>query len=188
MSREVAAELTQFIPLVLQRANVVSPGDQIEKGQRWSDVLEDALASSDFGIACLTKDNINNPWLAFEVGKLSGRLGGSRFSPLLVDLSLADLIGPFATFQATTLAKSDMKRLLAAINMTSQVPVPDAIFDRSFESFWPDFERRVRLNLAGSPRSRQDEGVDIGEGGGELKKTIEQLLERVAKLEKDAAR
>jgi hypothetical protein len=39
-----------------------------EAGVRWEDVVSSELKETDFGILCLTPDNLQSTWLNFEAG------------------------------------------------------------------------------------------------------------------------
>jgi len=185
-SREVATALARFIPLVLQRVSVFVSGEQVDKGARWYAEIAEATQAADFGIACLTKDNINNPWLAFEIGGLTARLGATRFAPILVDFSFSELIGPLATFQAVNFERSDMRRLLSYINETIEDPVPSSNIDSLFERFWPQLEQQTRYKLASASTSQalNPEVRDLGETLETLKREMEDLRQRLQRLEK----
>jgi hypothetical protein len=44
--------------------------EEIGKGERWSINLAKELESSNFGLVCLTPENVNAPWLHFEAGAI----------------------------------------------------------------------------------------------------------------------
>jgi hypothetical protein len=44
-----------------------------EAGVRWEDVVSSELKETDFGILCLTPDNLQSTWLNFDAGR-SARL------------------------------------------------------------------------------------------------------------------
>src|SRR5262245_27176133 len=101
-SREIAAALHDWIPSVIQRLTPFMASSDIDKGQLWFDAIAEKLRASDYGIICLTKYNCTSPWLHFEGGALSKALGKSAVSPLLFDVELSSISGPFAEFQSTT--------------------------------------------------------------------------------------
>lgn len=183
-SREVANALARFIPTVLQRASVYVGGEQIETGARWYAELSDAMRSADFSIACLTRDNINSPWLAFEIGALSARLESTLFVPLLIDFSVSELTGPLATFQAVKLDKNDMRRLLSQINEASEAQLRRSDLDDLFDHLWPAFEQHIRFKLA-SASTIATKGAESKEGEAirDLERLVKQLIERIARLE-----
>ena len=65
-SRAVACALRDWLPYVIQSVKPFVSTSDIEKGQRWSDVLSQELSSTAYGIICLTPFNVRSPWLNFE--------------------------------------------------------------------------------------------------------------------------
>jgi hypothetical protein len=61
MSHKVANVLRDWLPYVIQAVDpFVSSGD-INKGERWGDVLAEELEDTEFGIICLTPYNVKAP-------------------------------------------------------------------------------------------------------------------------------
>jgi hypothetical protein len=122
--------------------------DDIEKGQRWSAEIAGQLSQSKMGIICVTPENVSSPWLNFEAGAISKTVGDAFVAPLLLGLRKADLPLPLGQFQATTTAKSDIRRLLETINKaiaaSGEKAYGDAYLGRAFERAWRDLE--VALN------------------------------------------
>ena len=56
------------------------------------------LENSTFGILCVTKDNINAPWLSFEAGALSKTMDKSFVSPFCLILRGQKLTDLFYNF------------------------------------------------------------------------------------------
>lgn len=185
-SRVVAEALSRFIPIVLQRARVYLADTMLEAGADWRTAITDAIRKSNFGISCLTKDNINSPWLAYEFGVMSLALEPTHLFPLLIDLSYADLVGPMASFQASRLEQSDMRRLLLKINRESEAPLPDEVFNESFDIFWRKFEQDALYKMA-APESAGRGAADseVAETLRRLEQSLRELNERVEKLERD---
>ncbi len=63
-------------------------------------------SETDFGILCLTRENLEQPWILFEAGALAKRVqDNARVVPYLIDdISFAELDPPLGLFQAN---KSD---------------------------------------------------------------------------------
>ena len=58
------------------------------------------LETCNFGVLCITRENLNSPWILFEAGALAESMQDERVIPLLLDLDFKDLSGPLAQFQA----------------------------------------------------------------------------------------
>lgn len=71
LSHEIAVALSVWLPSVIQQIKPFVSSEDIEKGKRWSTEIANNLNEANFGIICLTKDNLMEPWILFEAGALS---------------------------------------------------------------------------------------------------------------------
>lgn len=136
----VAAALKEFLPLVLHYAKPWLSSRDISAGERWAAELGKELEAAQFGILCLTKENLGAPWLLFEAGALSKALTTSFVCPYLLDVDLSDLSGPLSQFQAKKSDKVSTFELIQAINGNATDPVDEQRLPKLFEGFWPEFE------------------------------------------------
>jgi len=90
--------------------------EDIEKGARWSQDITKELELSNYGIICVTRTNIEAPWLNFEAGALSKTVEFSRVTPFLFGMSPTDLKGPLVQFQACLFTEKDVGRLVSSLN------------------------------------------------------------------------
>ena len=65
-SRKVAECLSVWIPTIIQTVEVFYSPDDIAKGENWGNRLSEELEQSNFGIVCLTPENVLAPWIHFE--------------------------------------------------------------------------------------------------------------------------
>lgn len=143
-SEGIAKALREWIPLVLQPVRPWMSRD-IEKGSRWDDVLSEKLDACNFGIICLTPENLSAEWLLFEAGALSKKVRESRVCTYLLDLKESDVGGPLAKFQHTRSDKNDTRALLATINqMLGDLALEESRFATTFEQWWPALESRLK--------------------------------------------
>src|SRR5438045_3381691 len=95
MSHKIALALRAWIPLVIQSVEVWVSSEDIQKGQWWATQLAGQLSTCQFGIVCLTPDNLQAEWLHFEAGALSRVVPDSgeerRITALLVGLKESDI-------------------------------------------------------------------------------------------------
>jgi hypothetical protein len=116
ISKQIAKHLYDWLPLVLQYAEPFMSSEDIDSGTRWLASVGSELQSSNFGLFCLTPDNLNAPWLHFEAGAISKVVDRSYVVPMLYRLWPSDISGPLTQFQAATFEKDEVLRELKTIN------------------------------------------------------------------------
>lgn len=157
LSKKLAEEVRLWLPGVLQFVKPYFTPNDIEKGTRWSTEIASELESSNAGIICLTKDNLNKPWILFEAGALSKNFGKANVCTILFNLDSADFTGPLTSFQATKFDKTDFKKLLTTINNTGgESKLESAVLNDVFEMWWPKLETKIKGILS----SHINEGED----------------------------
>ena len=144
-SQALAQSLRDWIPLVLHYVEPWLSEADIEAGDRWAEAVAKELAASNFGIICVTQENVGSPWVLFEAGALAKSLQGSKVIPLLLDLEFRDITGPLAQFQAKKVERPGISEVIHAINQAANHAVPEARAKQLFEALWPEFEKRVAL-------------------------------------------
>lgn len=141
--------LAEAVSLWLKNVNhLLRPwmSEQIPPGSKWSEVIGSKLSDADVGVFCVTAENVDAPWLVFEAGALSSRLGERRVIPILLDLETADLAGPLAQFQSVLAQRrSDMSKLAGSLNdLLGSQSLDRDVVEKSFGREWRDFNRRVQ--------------------------------------------
>jgi hypothetical protein len=114
--------------------------EDIHKGARWSPALTRQLASVNFGILCMTPENLGERWIHFEAGALSKAQETGRVSGLMLDVAVSDISGPLQQFQHTGLRKDELLKLIKSINEAMTEPVGDDVLVPNFEAHWPFIE------------------------------------------------
>lgn len=143
LSHEVAKLLNYWIPEVLQGIDTWVSHEDIDKGTVWFNDLGDQLAETTLGVVCLTRENMNSPWILFEAGALAKGLSQNRVCPLLVDLASEDLKPPLSMFNATLPSKLEIVKLIETINsQNSDNVISKDRIARSFSRCWNDFETK----------------------------------------------
>jgi hypothetical protein len=145
-SRMVAAALNDWLPKVIQAVEPFYSPD-MEKGAQWSTQMDAALEGTSFGVVCLTRENLPNGWIHFEAGALS-KIAGSRVWTFLVGLRPGDVEQPLGKFQATIAEKSDVRKLVDAINQQLPTPLAAAVLDDAFETRWPALKAKLDEAMA----------------------------------------
>lgn len=143
-SKAMAQAFHDWIPLILHNVEPWVSEADIEAGERWGEVVAKELADSNFGIICVTRENVNSPWVLFEAGALAKTMQGSKVIPLLLDLEIRDITGPLAQFQAKKVEKPGVSEVINSINQTANNVVPEARIRELFEALWPKLEKEVK--------------------------------------------
>jgi hypothetical protein len=144
-SGAVAGALRDWLPDVIQALVPYVSSEDLEAGSRWSTDIAAELEASDFGIVCLTRENLDAPWLNFEAGAIAKSLAAGRVVPLLLEpLRPADVKGPLALFQACHADRAGLRKLLESINAAAdEHGVESGRLDRLFDTWWPDLESKL---------------------------------------------
>ena len=162
-SEKVAEALRDWLPSVIQSVRPFMSASDIEKGSRWSNDLAVHLEDAQFGLICLTPDNLEAPWLLFEAGALSKSIENSRVVPYLHGVSQAQLQGPLAQFQAALAAKDSTLDIIKSINEASgENRLEQTRLENAFETWWPRLENTlnsVPATTEKAPPSRTDRDI-----------------------------
>jgi hypothetical protein len=138
--------LRDWLPRVVQASKPWMSEHDIAKGGRWGDEIASHLDSARFGILCVTPENVGEPWVNFEAGALSVKIGENQVAPLLLcGLKPSQIVGPLAQFQQTVVSdKEDMLRLMASLNdVAGDAAVRREVLKDVFGRFWSDLESLI---------------------------------------------
>ncbi len=145
-AEQLAGILRDWLPKVIQSLRPWISASDIEKGARWLNDVSEKLNNTNFGILCLTPENLNEPWILFEAGALSKALGSSSVCPVLYDFRPSELKGPLSQFQATVIDKDDMLKLLQTINREiGEARLSENQLTEAFNLWWPKFEDEIAV-------------------------------------------
>jgi hypothetical protein len=142
-SQALAHVLRDWLPLVLHYVEPWLSEADVAAGERWAQAIAKELEASNFGIICVTRENVASPWVLFESGALAKSMEGSRVVPLLLDLEFSDITGPLAQFQAKKVERGGISEVIQSINQTAGQPVPEPRARQLFDALWPEFEKQV---------------------------------------------
>jgi hypothetical protein len=148
----------------------------IDRGARWQDELGRQLEECNVGIVCVTRDNVNAPWLLFEAGALSKMRASAHVCTYLFDgIEPTELSGPLSIFQMTKANRDDTLELLRTINSKLTEPVQSDILQEGFDLRWSSLE----ADFARAPQSDSDQLPH---------RRDREILEEVLTLTRDLAR
>jgi TIR domain len=179
-SRRVAVALAKWLPDVLQDVESWFSAEAIGPGARWLSDIATQLEDTDFGVLCLTRENVNAPWINFEAGALAKSVQGSRVVPLLIGLNESDIpMGPLAQFQAILPTEDGIRRLVQSINELGGGLSAERL-DRTVQRWWPMFQEELneiqnQLIESGERTEPQRDSADM----------LAELLELTRGLQRD---
>jgi hypothetical protein len=180
-SHKIAEALHGFLGDVIQDLKPFLSSENIRKGQRWSAEIGNQLKDTNYGIVCLTKDNLDERWIMFESGALSKNIAESRVTSLLAAIQPTDVIEPLSQFQQTRTDREDVLKLMKDLNEL----LPDGRrlgadrLARSFDSFWSGFEAKL-LEAMASSRATTPKAPERPTGD-----MVSELLELVRELKRE---
>lgn len=208
-SNRIADALCEWLPAVLQFAKPYFTPNDIDKGVKWASEIGKNLSECDIGIICLTRDNLEKPWILFEAGALSKSYDRSHVCIALFGIESGDVKPPLSNFQNTLFSKPDFKKLVETINRAGKEnALPDSVVSTVFEKWWPDLEEKIgnildeskaghretirserdileeildiSRSLANKSRSDRNESLDLRIPAGWFKKFIETIDQLVS--------
>jgi hypothetical protein len=190
LSHKIALTFREWLPSVIQAIRPYVSSQDIDKGARWSTDIAKELSESTYGILCVTRDNIDAPWINFEAGALSKTIDKSFVAPFLFNIQRSEVKGPLLQFQSTIYEKEDLLKLMVSIN--TRAPAGEQLeagtLKKAFEVWWPQFEGEMKKIETSAPPgeerkpklSRQDaileEVLELSRSQQKLLRNPEELL------------
>lgn len=147
LSKKVALVLRKYLPCMIQDLEVFMSKHDLQSGVRWSIELAKELESSNFGLLCLTADNLGSAWLLFEAGALTKHADGRACCLLIGDLKPSNVAGPLAQFQNRAFEKEEIRALFQDLNQRLTNPLDEASLQLVFNKWWSDIEEEYRQAL-----------------------------------------
>lgn len=118
-AKPVALKIKDVLALCFDGVQTFMSEDDIKSGTRGLTVIQEALAGSQTAIIVVTRDNVSSPWLNFEAGAISNRIGLDeiRVIPLLVNLDISEIPAgsPLNQFQARKLDDHGLRKVMSDI-------------------------------------------------------------------------
>ncbi|MCP4546677.1 MAG: TIR domain-containing protein [bacterium] len=116
-SKVVARALEKWLPKVLPGLRPWMSETSLRTGGIWQVDIFEKLRHCSIGILCLTRDNVNAPWIAFEAGSLGmGDREHSLVCPYLIDLEPSELRAPLSLANATRADAQGTLKLVQSID------------------------------------------------------------------------
>ena len=164
-SRDVADALRAWLPLVIQSVKPWMSDQDIAAGSRWLTEVSGTLSATNVGLICVTPENQHNPWLVFEAGALSRTLEQTCVCPLVFGMTPGQLTGPLTQFQANSLDREGIGRVIATINKSLGDRMLDAQqLSEILNVWWPKLlERLDAIPPAAAPAPTRSTGDQLEE-------------------------
>jgi hypothetical protein len=167
-SSKFAKAFSDWLPNVFQSVTPFYSPKDIVAGEGWFERLTKVLEEYDFGIVCLTSENLTAPWLMFESGALAKRLGKAKLVPVLCGVTETELSkNPLSHFQYVHTDKDEIRKLVDSINASLEdYKLGESQLTRAFEKWWPDLESDIAKALAykeGAPKKPIDMNAAVEE-------------------------
>lgn len=140
-SKSLANSLRDWLPLTLNYVKPWVSDKDIGAGDRWAQSISGELETSNFGIICITPENLQSEWILFEAGALSKSMLDAKVIPLLYGLELSDLSGPLSQFQAQKVEQQGIMEIVRAINKVADNAVNEDIIARIVPPLWPTLQQ-----------------------------------------------
>ncbi|MEU6534389.1 toll/interleukin-1 receptor domain-containing protein [Streptomyces sp. NPDC047000] len=147
-SRRCAERLASWLRYFSDEIEPFVSSESIRKGARGLDEIKKQLDESSFGIACVTRANLDAPWITFESGALSKEVDERKgqLVPFLLEGSHDDLEAagsPLRQFQSTRAHdEEDVLNMVRTINTVLRESAsrhPDNTrVDSLFRKVWPE--------------------------------------------------
>jgi hypothetical protein len=153
LSYRVAAALQKWLPYMIQPVRPFLSSD-IRKGDRWAEVIERDLKDAQYGIICLTPDNLHKPWMIFEAGALSKVFDRASVTPFLFNVDPSRVTGPLAQFQSAVYTEGDVLKLIYSINsQLGHAALDREVLGETFDVWW----KKLKEDLDAVALSAQEE-------------------------------
>lgn len=180
-SHKVALALRDWLPSVIQAVEPFVSSEDIERGARWFTDIGSELETVNFGILCITPQNLNAPWVLFEAGALSKSMDQSRVTPLLIAVKNTDISGPLSQFNTTSIDKSDIFKLIKTLNkQLGNSSLPDLAIEKAYEKWWPELEALLEDAVTEVTKNRATKT--------EPKRSQSEILEEILELTRSISR
>jgi len=170
-SKALAEVMSKWLECVIHAVKPYFSPEDVTKGSRWSTEISKELEASQVGLICLTKDNLEAPWLMFEAGAISKNLDKAHVCPILFGVEPADIKGPLTAFQSSRFEKTEIKKVVKMINgRLGDGGLSPTVLDSVFEKWWPDLEKEVNSILSKAPKAKKN-------GSRPERELLEEILE-----------
>lgn len=152
-SKAIAHVLRTWLPRIVPAVVPYMSEVDNEAGDRWGPKIAAELDQANYGIMCLTPENLGSPWLLFESGAIGKSVEEGHVIPLLYELDFTDVKQPLGQFHGKKVTKEDMRSLCHTLNQACQEARSEPEVNTVFDLMWD----KVEQELARVPKRTEDD-------------------------------
>jgi hypothetical protein len=116
LSQEIAEALITWLESIFGNNIEVFFSPKIDPGTRANNIIWWQLENAEDGLLILTADNIGAPWLMFEAGAISKKVGQSMVTPILFNRKPNEREYPIWDFEYIEFSKEHFLKLINDIS------------------------------------------------------------------------
>jgi hypothetical protein len=143
-AKDIAGALKKWLKAFFQGVEVWTSNHDIEPGTLWLTQLFDQLEKSQFGVLCITPENLAAPWLIFEAGAICHGLKDVPVVPYIFQVKPNELADPLKFFQGVSSDKDGTYSLVKSLNKVCKIQRQAMELHDAFEEFWPQLENKLK--------------------------------------------
>jgi anti-anti-sigma regulatory factor len=173
-SKRAATVLKPWLERLLPGVTAWMSERDIEAGSSWNAVLHAQLRRAQFGVLCITAENLNAPWILYEAGALAMSSREGCVVPYLLGVRPDLLPAALAQFQAVLTDREGTWRLIRSIVAVKDDSRPENDLRAAFDVEWSPLAESLGLSIE----------FDLHEGGVGVRLTNGQIgnLEEMSAL------
>jgi anti-anti-sigma factor len=146
-SQRAAEALKPWLQRLFPDLGVWMSAHDIEAGTAWATVLHEQLKQTDFGLLCLTEENLTAPWILYEAGALALSSKAGCVVPLLLDVAAEKVPSPLAQLQSVRADEEGLWKVARGINAARDGGTPDEHLRERYEGEWPGLAQALGLDI-----------------------------------------
>lgn len=146
-SRRVAEALKPWLKTLFPDLEVWMSCSDIQVGTPWGTALHEQLKRTDFGVLCLTAENLTAPWVLYEAGALAMSSKVGCVVPYLLGVGPEKLPAPLAQFQSVRANREGTWKFVERINAGFGGLLPEDRLSAVFAREWSGLARTLGLTV-----------------------------------------
>lgn len=192
LSKSVAAAFHSWLKLVLTGCEPFMSDEDIDKGTRGLSEIAEQLEKANVGLLCMSKQNIDRPWINFEAGAISKKVGKGLVMPFLIDLSKSEVpqYSPLTQFQMTVNSEEDIRKMVHSINRSGGSEyLSHETVDEYLDAFWGRLSDAIAraMSINEEKANEQPEGLTPLQTGPSVGAMMAEVLDLVRSQQREVS-